>query len=100
MVYLCSGDKLVVASIDRLAGLLVDLRAIIDQVTTKGASVHFRKEGLVFSTTNQDPRATLMFGILGSFDEFERSIIREQQAEGIALAKKQASTPDGKGIIP
>lgn len=29
-----------------------------------------------------------MLGILGSFAEFERSIIRERQAEGIALAKK------------
>ena len=29
-----------------------------------------------------------MLGILGSFAEFERAIIREHQAEGIALAKK------------
>ena len=88
LAYLRTGDELLVASIDRLARSLVDLRIIIDQVTAKGASVHFLKEGLVFSTTNQDPRATLMLGILGSFAEFERSIIRERQAEGIALAKK------------
>ncbi|AIK86464.1 res protein (plasmid) [Corynebacterium glutamicum] len=88
MAYLRTGDELVVASIDRLARSLVDLRTIIDQVTAKGASVRFLKEGLVFSATDQDPRATLMLGILGSFAEFERSIIRERQAEGIALAKK------------
>lgn len=88
VAYLRNSDELVVASIDRLARSLVDLRAIIDQVTAKGASVHFLKEGLVFSATDQDPRATLMLGILGSFAEFERSIIRERQAEGIALAKK------------
>lgn len=88
VAYLRTGDELVVASIDRLARSLVDLRTIIDQVTTKGASVHFLKEGLMFSATDQDPRATLMLGILGSFAEFERSIIRERQAEGIALAKK------------
>lgn len=29
-----------------------------------------------------------MLSILGSFAEFERAIIRERQAEGIALAKK------------
>ena len=29
-----------------------------------------------------------MLGILGSFAEFEWAIIRERQAEGIALAKK------------
>ncbi|MCK2201635.1 recombinase family protein [Corynebacterium callunae] len=88
VAYLRNSDELVVASIDRLARSLVDLRAIIDRVTAKGASVHFLKEGLVFSATDQDPRATLMLGILGSFAEFERSIIRERQAEGIALAKK------------
>lgn len=91
IAYLRNHDELVVASIDRLARSLVDLRTIIDQVTAKGASVRFIKEGLVFSATDQDPRVTLMLGILGSFAEFERSIIRERQAEGIALAKK-----DGK----
>lgn len=44
-----------------------------------------------------------MLGILGSFAGFERAIIRERQAEGIALAKKagkykgrkRALTPEG-----
>ena len=33
----------------------------------------------------------LLFNVLGSFAEFERSLIRERQREGIALAKR-----DGK----
>ncbi|GAB3597327.1 DNA-invertase hin (plasmid) [Corynebacterium faecale] len=86
--YLRDHDELYVASIDRLARSLVDLRTTIDQITAKGASVHFIKENLVFSKDSTDPRATLMLGILGSFAEFERAIIRERQAEGIALAKK------------
>lgn len=86
--YLRDHDELIVASIDRLARSLVDLRAIIDQITTKGASVHFIKENLTFSTESTDPRANLLLGILGSFAEFERATIRERQAEGIALAKK------------
>lgn len=86
--YLRDHDELYVTSIDRLARSLVDLRSIIDQITAKGASVHFLKENLVFSKDSTDPRATLMLGILGSFAEFERAIIRERQAEGIALAKK------------
>lgn len=44
-----------------------------------------------------------MLGILGSFAGFERAIIRERQAKGIALAKKagkykgrkRALTPEG-----
>lgn len=99
--YLRDHDELYVASIDRLARSLVDLRSIIDQITAKGASVHFIKENLTFSKGSTDPRANLMLGILGSFAEFERAIIRERQAEGIALAKnagkykgrKRALTP-------
>lgn len=86
--YLREHDALIVASIDRLARSLVDLRVIIDKITAKGASVHFIKENLTFSKDSSDPRAILMLGILGSFAEFERAIIRERQAEGIALAKK------------
>ena len=33
--------------------------------------------------------ANLMLSIMGAFAEFERSLIRERQLEGIALAKKQ-----------
>lgn len=88
IAYLREGDGLHVASIDRLARSLVDLRNVIDQITTKGATVHFLKENLTFAPNGEDPRATLMLGILGSFAEFERAIIRERQAEGIALAKK------------
>ncbi|CAB0530515.1 recombinase family protein [Corynebacterium diphtheriae] len=36
---------------------------------------------------NSTPIAKLMLGLLGSVAEFERSIIRERQTEGIARAK-------------
>lgn len=83
-----SGDVLVVASIDRLARSMVDLRRIVDAVVDKSAQVRFVKESLVFGA-GSDPRSDLMLGILGSLAEFERAIIRERQAEGIAAAKKR-----------
>lgn len=88
IAYLRDGDTLRVASIDRLARSLVDLRGLIDEITGKGAAVEFLSEGLTFSPGVSDPRSTLLLGVLGSFAEFERAIIRERQAEGIALAKK------------
>ena len=97
--YLRDHDELYVASIDRLARSLVDLRGIIDQITAKGASVHFLKENLTFSKETTDPRDTLMLSILGSFAEFERSVIRERQAEGIALAKKAGKYKGRKRAI-
>lgn len=86
--YLRAGDVLVVASIDRLARSMVDLRRIVDAVVDKSAQVRFVKESLVFGA-GSDPRSDLMLGILGSLAEFERAIIRERQAEGIAAAKKR-----------
>ena len=88
MAYVRDGDELVVSSIDRLARSLTDLRGIVDELTNKGVTVTFLHENLVFAKDTTDPRADLMLGILGSFAEFERAIIRERQAEGIALAKK------------
>jgi len=88
MNYLRDGDELVISSIDRLARSLADLRALVDELTDKGVTVTFLHEHLSFSKNSSDPRADLMLSILGSFAEFERAIIRERQAEGIALAKK------------
>ena len=87
--YVRAGDELHVASIDRLARSLVDLKQLVNELTSKGVSVHFHKEALVFTADKANSTADLMLGILGSFAEFERSIIRERQAEGIALAKRE-----------
>ena len=92
--YLRDGDELVVSSIDRLAHLLTDLRFLVDELTHKGVTVTFLNEDLSFSGDSSDPRSDLMLGIVGSFAEFERAIIRERQAEGIALAKKLANIKD------
>ena len=54
--------------------------------TSKGVSVKFLKEGQIYSK-DSTPIAKLMLGLLGSVAEFERSIIKERQAEGIARAK-------------
>ncbi len=88
MAYVRYCDELVVSSIDRLARSLTDLRGIVDELIGKGVTVTFLHENLAFVKDTTDPRADLMLGILGSFAEFERAIIRERQAEGITLAKK------------
>lgn len=88
------------ASIDRLARSLVDLRGLIDEITGKGAEVEFLSEGLIFAPGVSDPRSTLLLGVLGSFAEFERAIIHERQAEGIALAKRPGNTRADNGYSP
>ncbi|MBD0857375.1 recombinase family protein [Corynebacterium striatum] len=84
--YVRAGDQLIVVSMDRLARSLIDLHRLVDELTERGVSVKFLKEGQVYSQ-DSTPVAKLMLGLLGSVAEFERSIIRERQAEGIAKAK-------------
>lgn len=87
MEYVREGDKLVVDSIDRLARNLRDLQEIIDSLIKKGVSVQFIKENLTFNAA-KDPMATLTLQIMGAFAEFERTMIRARQREGIDAAKK------------
>lgn len=95
------GDTIKVHSIDRLARNLADLESIVGQLTTKGATVHFVKEGLTFKAKvkdgKEDPMSTLMLQMMGAFAQFERSMINERQREGIALAKAAGKY---KGRVP
>lgn len=84
--YLREGDTLVVHSMDRLARSLSDLLRLVAELTRKGVTVQFVKNNLRFAG-NPSPTDKLMLGLLGAVAEFERDLIRERQAEGIALAK-------------
>lgn len=86
--YLREGDLFMVHAMDRLARSLDDLRRIVRALTDKGVQVQFVKEGLVF-TGEDKPMPTLLLSMLGAVAEFERSMIRERQREGIELAKKK-----------
>ena len=87
--YARAGDHLRVASMDRLARSVVDLNAIVQELTGKGVLVEFIHEGLTFNKGNEQPFAQFQLNIMASFAQLERAIIRERQAEGIAAAKKR-----------
>ena len=72
--------------VGRVARNLDDLRALVQGLTRKGVRVEFVKESLVF-TGEDSPMANLVLSVMGAFAEFEQSLIRERQREGIALAK-------------
>ena len=80
-------DEVIIWSIDRLARDLRDLQDIINTLNEKGVSISFLKEKLVFSGDAEDALAKLQLQMMGAFAEFERNIIRQRQAEGIARAK-------------
>jgi len=73
---------------DRLARNLDDLRKIVKKLTTQNIQVKFLKENLIFAG-DDSPMANLLLSVMGAFAEFERSLIKERQMEGILLAKKK-----------
>ena len=87
--YLRDGDTLVVHSIDRLARSLRDLLNIVQELLARKVSIRFIKEGMDFNGDNPNPTQDLYLTILGAVAEFERALIRERQAEGIALARQR-----------
>ena len=99
--YLREGDVLVVHSMDRLARNLDDLRKIVLGLTERGVLVEFVKEHLTF-TGEDSAMSKLLLSVMGAFAEFERSLLKERQREGIAIAKakglyrgrKPSLTPD------
>ena len=98
--YIRDGDEVRVHSIDRLARDLRDLQGIIEQINAKDATITFLKEQLTFKPSAEaDPFAKLQLHLMGAFAEFERSIIRERQREGIARAKERGVYAGRKASI-
>jgi DNA invertase Pin-like site-specific DNA recombinase len=87
--YLRDGDVLVVHSMDRLARNLDDLRKLVFELTGRGVTVQFVKESLIFTDEENNAMSKFLLSVMGAFAEFERSLIRERQREGIVLAKKK-----------
>ena len=87
LAYLRDGDELIVHSIDRLARNLHDLERLVNRLNSRGVVVRFVKEGLTFGVGDDSPMARLQLQMMGAFAQFERSLIRDRQREGIAAAK-------------
>ena len=85
--YVRQSDTLHVHSIDRLARNLRDLQEIIDGLICKGITVKFHSENLTF-TGDDNPMSKLTLHLMGAFAEFERTMTRSRQREGIDAAKK------------
>lgn len=67
-------------------------------MTGKGARVEFVKEDQVL-TGKDSPIANLMLSVMGAFAEFERSLVKELQRDGIALATTRGAYPRRKRAL-
>ena len=85
--FLREGDSLVVTRIDRLARSVKHLQDIVHQLKAKGVSLRATEQHVDTSTA----AGKMFFDMLGVFAEFETSIRKERQAEGIAKAKSKGT---------
>lgn len=83
--HLRPGDVVVVWKLDRLSRSLKDLLSILDKIDTKGAGFRSLTESV--DTTTAAGR--MMMQIVGSFAEFERSMIRERVQAGVDAARAE-----------
>ena len=98
LAYVRDGDTIIVHSMDRLARNLDDLRKIVRELTAKQIKVKFIKEALEF-TGDDTAMSNLLLSVMGAFAKFERSLIKERQMEGIALAKKRGVYKGRKKLL-
>ena len=83
--FLRKGDALVVTRIDRLARSVKDLQDIVLALREKGVALKATEQPVDTST----PAGKAFVDMLAVFAEFETSLRRERQLEGIAKAKAQ-----------
>jgi len=86
--YVREDDIVIVHSMDRLARNVKELLQLIDSLNSKKVEVHFVKENMKF-TGSDDHMSRLILTVIGAIAEFERQQILERQLEGIAQAKIQ-----------
>lgn len=87
--YVRYGDMVIVHSLDRMARNLGDLLEIIKTLNDKGVIFKSIKENLTLDGANPSPMDKFLLHILGAVAEFNRSLIREAQKEGIEKAKRK-----------
>jgi DNA invertase Pin-like site-specific DNA recombinase len=75
-------------SVDRLGRSLQDLVGFLGDLQSKKVDLYLHQQALDTST----PSGKAMFGMLGVFAEFERTIIQERVKAGLARARAKGTT--------
>ena len=81
--HLRPGDVLVVWKLDRLSRSLKDLLLLLERVDRAGASFQSLTEAVDTSTA----AGRMLMQMLGTFSEFERSMLRERTLAGLKSAR-------------
>lgn len=83
LTFVREGDQLVITRLDRLARSVLDLSQITAEIAAKKVDLIVLDQAI----DTCSPTGRLLFHMLGAIGEFERDLIRERAADGIARAK-------------
>jgi len=83
--YAREGDTITVTKLCRLARNTKHLLEIVDYLDSKGVSLVVLNLGI----DTKSPTGRLMLTMIGAVASFERQLLLERQAEGIAIAKSK-----------
>lgn len=83
-------DCIVVWKLDRWGRSLIHLAASMDELRTMGVRFIAVTQGI--DTDQTSATGKLLMNILASFAEFERELIKERTAAGVARARKEGKT--------
>ncbi len=89
------GDTCYITRTDRLARSILDLQLIVKELTDKGVGLVATEQPI----STKDATSKCFLDMLGVFAEFETSIRKERQLEGIAKAKAKGVYKGGKATI-
>lgn len=95
LTFLRKGDELVITRIDRLARSVKDLQDIVHQLREQGVRLRATEQPIDTTT----PAGKCFLDMLGVFAEFETSLRKERQMEGIAKAKAEGKYLGRKASI-
>lgn len=82
-----SGDIVIVSDLTRISRSSRDLFELVDMIKSKGASLKSIKDTWL-DTTSDNPYSAFLLTVMAGVSQLERDLIKQRQAEGIALAKE------------
>jgi DNA invertase Pin-like site-specific DNA recombinase len=93
-----AGDTIYVTSLDRLGRSNLQLHELVEFFKDKKVTVHFISENIIIDHSNNSV-SELIFSIFSSFAQFNRTRIKESQAEGILVAKQNGVKFGRKALL-
>ena len=90
-----AGDMLIVTKLDRLARSTSEGSKLINDLLSRGVSVHILNMGLIDNT----PTGKLITNIMLAFAEYERDLIIERTQAGKEIARTKYGFRDGRPPI-